>query len=73
MKVVLSVPFATIVGGSANAEMISGSVVSVTTVKVVFSLALLPALSEITCPCGEHKSYADHYLVSFLSSLRELG
>ncbi len=31
------------------------------------------ALSEIPCPCGNHKSYADHYLVSFLASLHEIG
>jgi lysyl-tRNA synthetase class 1 len=31
------------------------------------------ALSEIPCPCGKHKSYADHYLVSFLGSLHEIG
>ncbi len=30
-------------------------------------------LSEIPCPCGEHESYADHYLFSFLNSLKELG
>ena len=30
-------------------------------------------LSEIPCPCGKHKSYADHYLSSFLHSLKELG
>ncbi len=30
-------------------------------------------LSEIPCPCGKHKSYADHYLFSFLNSLKELG
>jgi len=30
-------------------------------------------ISEIPCPCGEHKSYADHYLSSFLNSLREIG
>ncbi len=30
-------------------------------------------LSEIPCPCGNHKSYADHYLFSFLNSLKELG
>ncbi|RLF58513.1 MAG: lysine--tRNA ligase [Thermoplasmata archaeon] len=30
-------------------------------------------LSEIPCPCGEHKSYADHFLESFLESLKELG
>ena len=30
-------------------------------------------LSEIPCPCGEHKSYAEHYLSSFLDSLKELG
>jgi len=27
---------------------------------------------EIPCPCGGHKSYADHYLNSFLNSLKEL-
>lgn len=31
------------------------------------------ALSEIPCLCGNHKSYADHYLVSFLGSLHEIG
>jgi len=30
-------------------------------------------LSEIPCPCKKHKSYADHYLFSFLDSLKELG
>ena len=30
-------------------------------------------ISEIPCPCGEHKSYADHYLTSFLNSLDEIG
>lgn len=30
-------------------------------------------ISEIPCPCGEHKSYADHYLTSFLNSLKEIG
>ena len=30
-------------------------------------------ISEIPCPCGEHKSYADHYLTSFLNSLEEIG
>ncbi|HEC87375.1 MAG TPA: lysine--tRNA ligase [Thermoplasmatales archaeon] len=30
-------------------------------------------LSDIPCPCGKHKSYAEHYLTSFLSSLKELG
>lgn len=30
-------------------------------------------LSKIPCLCGEHDSYADHYLLSFLSSLKELG
>ncbi|MEM0493265.1 MAG: lysine--tRNA ligase [Candidatus Thermoplasmatota archaeon] len=28
---------------------------------------------EIPCPCGGHKSYADHYLESFLSALEEIG
>jgi lysyl-tRNA synthetase class 1 len=30
-------------------------------------------ISDIPCPCGEHSSYADHYLMSFLSSLKEIG
>lgn len=30
-------------------------------------------LSEIPCPCGNHKSYAEHYLSSFLTSLHEIG
>ena len=30
-------------------------------------------ISEIPCPCGKHKSYADHYLSSFLNSLEEIG
>ena len=30
-------------------------------------------ISEIPCVCGEHESYADHYLFSFLDSLEELG
>jgi len=30
-------------------------------------------ISEIPCPCGDHKSYADHYLTSFLNSLKEIG
>ncbi len=30
-------------------------------------------ISEIPCPCGKHKSYADHFLMSFLDSLKELG
>ena len=30
-------------------------------------------LSEIPCPCGNHESYADHYLASFLSSLHQIG
>ena len=31
------------------------------------------SISEIPCQCGDHKSYADHYLTSFLSSLKEIG
>jgi len=31
------------------------------------------AISEIPCPCGSHKSYADHFLTSFLNSLKEIG
>ena len=30
-------------------------------------------LSEIPCPCGDHKSYADHYLENFLNCLDEIG
>ncbi len=30
-------------------------------------------LSDIPCPCNKHKSYADHYLSTFLDSLMELG
>ncbi len=30
-------------------------------------------ISEIPCPCKKHKSYAEHYLTSFLDSLKELG
>jgi len=30
-------------------------------------------ISDIPCPCGKHKSYADHYLQSFLKSLQEIG
>lgn len=29
-------------------------------------------LSRIPCPCGEHPSYAEHFLVPFLASLKEL-
>lgn len=30
-------------------------------------------ICDIPCPCGEHKSYADHYLSFFLNSLKEIG
>ncbi len=30
-------------------------------------------ISDIPCPCGNHKSYADHYLISFLNALKEIG
>ncbi len=30
-------------------------------------------ISDIPCPCGKHKSYADHYLFVFLNSLKEIG
>jgi lysyl-tRNA synthetase class 1 len=30
-------------------------------------------ISDIPCPCGVHKSYADHYLLPFLTSLQEIG
>jgi len=29
-------------------------------------------ISDIPCPCGEHRSYADHFLSPFLSALSEL-
>jgi lysyl-tRNA synthetase class 1 len=29
-------------------------------------------ISDIPCPCGEHRSYADHFLTPFLSALSEL-
>lgn len=30
-------------------------------------------ISEIPCPCGDHDSYAAHFLAPFLAALRELG
>lgn len=30
-------------------------------------------ISEIPCPCGNHDSYADHFLFAFLDSLQEIG
>ncbi|WP_094227464.1 lysine--tRNA ligase [Methanolobus psychrotolerans] len=30
-------------------------------------------LSEIPCPCGEHKSYSEHFLEPFLGALEHLG
>jgi len=30
-------------------------------------------ISNIPCICGNHESYADHYLISFLDSLKKLG
>jgi len=30
-------------------------------------------LSEIPCPCGEHASYADHFLRPYLETLKELA
>ena len=29
-------------------------------------------ISDIPCPCGEHRSYAEHFLTPFLSALSEL-
>jgi len=29
-------------------------------------------ISDIPCPCGKHRSYADHFLTPFLSALAEL-
>lgn len=30
-------------------------------------------LSEIPCPCGEHKNYSEHFLEPFLAALEHLG
>ena len=30
-------------------------------------------LSEIPCPCGNHKSYAEHFLLPFIEALHTLG
>lgn len=30
-------------------------------------------ICDIPCPCGDHESYADHYLSSFLQCLQEVG
>ncbi|MEM4257543.1 MAG: lysine--tRNA ligase [Candidatus Thermoplasmatota archaeon] len=30
-------------------------------------------ICELPCPCGSHQSYADHFLLSFLGSLKEIG
>jgi lysyl-tRNA synthetase class 1 len=30
-------------------------------------------INEIPCPCGNHASYADHFLTSFLNSLQVIG
>ncbi|MFO7677912.1 MAG: lysine--tRNA ligase [Thermoplasmatota archaeon] len=30
-------------------------------------------ISDIPCPCGKHASYAEHYLKSFLESLKMIG
>ena len=30
-------------------------------------------ISEIPCPCGEHASYADHFLEPFMRSVKDLG
>ena len=30
-------------------------------------------ISEIPCPCGAHKSYADHFLEPFIASMETLG
>ena len=30
-------------------------------------------ICDIPCPCGKHKSYADHYLISFLNALKDVG
>ena len=30
-------------------------------------------ICEIPCPCGQHASYADHFLTSFLNALKDVG
>lgn len=30
-------------------------------------------ISEIPCPCGQHRSYADHFLEPFIASMETLG
>jgi lysyl-tRNA synthetase class 1 len=30
-------------------------------------------ISEIPCPCGQHSSYAEHFIKPFLDSIAELG
>lgn len=30
-------------------------------------------LREIPCPCGDHKDYADHFLLPFFDALKDLG
>lgn len=30
-------------------------------------------ISDIPCPCGDHESYADHFLEPFLASIHEIG
>jgi lysyl-tRNA synthetase class 1 len=30
-------------------------------------------LSDIPCPCGNHKNYAEHFLLPFIESLHTLG
>ena len=30
-------------------------------------------ITDIPCPCGNHKNYADHFLFSFLNSLKKIG
>lgn len=40
--------------------------------KSVYEPLIGAPLSEIPCPCGEHTSYAEHYLEPFLDSLERL-
>ena len=41
--------------------------------KDVYAPLVGKPLSEIVCPCGEHASYADHFLEPFLEALGRLG
>jgi lysyl-tRNA synthetase class 1 len=39
----------------------------------VYTAAVGKPLCDIPCPCGQHGSYAEHYLEPFLASMQKLG